>query len=118
MEDKIRRWEENPDAELQRAAAAREIPVYFNSDVAGAAVHHWLAVPTVGWPPAAAIAPALCACKPAPLPGLQPLRALRHAARHCPPHPTPTPPPPHPPPHPAPPLQTACPGSLCPRSAA
>lgn len=36
VEDKIRRWEENPDAELQRAAAAREITVYFNSDVAGA----------------------------------------------------------------------------------
>jgi len=36
VEDKIRRWEENPDAELQRKAAAREITVYFNSDVAGA----------------------------------------------------------------------------------
>ena len=36
VEDKIRRWEENPDAEMQRAAAAREITVYFNSDVAGA----------------------------------------------------------------------------------
>jgi len=35
VEDKIRRREENPDLEVERAAAAREVTVYFNSDVAG-----------------------------------------------------------------------------------
>ncbi|KAI7840298.1 hypothetical protein COHA_006080 [Chlorella ohadii] len=44
VEDKIRRWEENPDAELQRKAAAREITVYFNSDVADGMP--WKFVPT------------------------------------------------------------------------
>ncbi|KAI3435846.1 hypothetical protein D9Q98_001904 [Chlorella vulgaris] len=34
VEDKIRRREEHPDAELEAAAAARDITVYFNSDVA------------------------------------------------------------------------------------
>ncbi|KAL4458481.1 hypothetical protein ABPG75_013346 [Micractinium tetrahymenae] len=34
VEDKIRRREENPDEEVERAAAAREVTVYFNSDVA------------------------------------------------------------------------------------
>ncbi len=37
VEDKIRRREENPDEEMERAAAAREVTVYFNSDVAGEA---------------------------------------------------------------------------------
>ena len=35
VEDKIRRREENPDAAVEAAAAARNITVYFNSDVAG-----------------------------------------------------------------------------------
>lgn len=37
VEDKIRRREQNPDEEVERAAAAREVTVYFNSDVAGGA---------------------------------------------------------------------------------
>ena len=36
VEDKIRRREENPDEEVERAAAARDVTVYFNADVAGA----------------------------------------------------------------------------------
>jgi cytochrome c oxidase assembly protein subunit 11 len=35
VEDKIRRREQNPDAEVERAAAARDVTVYFNSDVSG-----------------------------------------------------------------------------------
>ena len=38
VEDKIRRREENPDAAVEAAAAARNITVYFNSDVAGGRV--------------------------------------------------------------------------------
>ena len=36
VEDKIRRWEENPDEAVAAAAAKRELTVFFNSDVAGA----------------------------------------------------------------------------------
>lgn len=36
VEDKIRQREQNPNEEVERAAAAREVTVYFNSDVAGA----------------------------------------------------------------------------------
>lgn len=35
VEDKLRRWEENPDEAVLAAAAKREVTVYFNSDVAG-----------------------------------------------------------------------------------
>ena len=35
VEDKIRRREEYPDAAVEAAAAARDITIYFNSDVAG-----------------------------------------------------------------------------------
>jgi hypothetical protein len=44
VEDKIRRREENPDAAVEAAAAARNITVYFNSDVAGGRGGGW-----VGW---------------------------------------------------------------------
>lgn len=35
VEDKIRRREENPDEEVERAAAAREVTVFFDCSVAG-----------------------------------------------------------------------------------
>lgn len=36
MEDKLRAREENPDEAVERAAAAREVTVSFNADVADA----------------------------------------------------------------------------------
>ena len=79
MEDKIRRREENPDAEVEAAAAAREVTVFFDSSVAGARPG-WLERLLLLQPPPPPLLPPLPSLAPQ-LPQAQERARVSHAGR-------------------------------------